>query len=56
VPSSEIEKITESGRPIDQSQDIVFLRAEPAGGMKESVKRAVFEAGSGEYEFASQLN
>jgi alpha-L-rhamnosidase len=51
VPTSDVEKITESGRPIGQSQDIVFLRTESAGG----VKRAVFEVGSGEYEFQSQL-
>jgi hypothetical protein len=55
VPTRDAEKITENGCPINQSQDIVFLRMEPAGGMKDSVERAIFEISSGQYEFQSDF-
>ena len=55
VPTGDAKTITESGRPVDQSRGIVFLRMEPAREMKEGINRAVFEVGSGEYEFQSQF-
>lgn len=55
VPTSDAEKITESDRPIDQSRGIMFLRMEPEREMKDRVNHAVFEVGSGKYEFKSRF-
>ncbi len=49
VPTGDAKTITENGRPIDQSHGIMFLRVESAR------ERAVFEVGSGEYEFQSHF-
>jgi hypothetical protein len=56
VPTVDVEEITESNRPIDQKQDLLFLRIETEREMTGSVKRAVFEVGSGEYEFQSRID
>ncbi|MCP4313992.1 MAG: hypothetical protein GY790_22280 [Bacteroidetes bacterium] len=48
VPSKDVSSVTESRQPIDMVKDIKFLRMEEG--------RAVFEAGSGNYEFKSIIN
>jgi alpha-L-rhamnosidase len=45
VPTKDVSSVTESGQPIDVAQGIRFLRMEEG--------RAVYEAGSGKYEFSS---
>jgi alpha-L-rhamnosidase len=46
VPAKSAEAVTESGRSTDKSKGMKFLRMENG--------RAVFEIGSGEYQFASR--
>ncbi len=53
VPTTGADKVTESGRTINQAQGVVFLRMEPARGTQRSVGYAIFKVGSGEYEFQS---
>ncbi len=53
VPTTDADRVTENGQPAQQRPGITFLRAEPAGGTKESVGRAIFKIGSGAYEFRS---
>ena len=48
VPAKDVTSVTESGQPIDIAQGVKFLRMEEG--------RAVFEAGSGNYEFSSIIN
>ncbi len=48
VPAKDVTSVTESGQPIDIAQGVKFLRMEEG--------RAVFEAGSGTYEFSSIIN
>jgi alpha-L-rhamnosidase len=47
VPAKDQAGITESGKPVAQVQDVKFLRQENG--------QAVFEVGSGTYQFASEL-
>jgi alpha-L-rhamnosidase len=54
VPATDAGKVTEGGRPVDQTRGIVFVRMEPAGG-KESGGRAIFKVGSGQYSFTSSI-
>ena len=47
VPTANISSVTESGKPVDQSAGVKFLRQENG--------KAIFEVGSGTYKFASQI-
>ncbi len=53
VPTNDADKVTESGRPANQAQGVVFLRMEPASQTKKNIGYAVFKVGSGKYEFQS---
>jgi hypothetical protein len=55
VPTIDADNVTESDQPAAQAQGVAFLRVEPTRKTRESIKRAVFEVGSGEYEFQSRL-
>jgi hypothetical protein len=44
--AKDVKTITESGKPLEQAEDIKFLRQEN--------DRIVFQAGSGKYAFASE--
>jgi alpha-L-rhamnosidase len=48
VPAKDVADVTESGQPIDQVEEVTFLRME-AGA-------AVFEVGSGTYAFSATMN
>ena len=45
VPAQDVTKVFESGKSVDQAEGVKFLRMEKG--------RAVFEVGSGTYEFKS---
>ena len=47
VPAGNIGSITESGKPVEQAEEVKFLRQEN--------DKAVFEVGSGTYKFASEI-
>jgi alpha-L-rhamnosidase len=47
VPASDIESVTESGRPVERAEAVSFFRMEE--------DRAVFAVGSGNYRFVSKL-
>ena len=47
VPALSLADITEGGQPVAGDEDVKFLRQEDG--------KAVFEVGSGDYEFASQI-
>lgn len=47
IPTADREKIQESGKPADQAEGVRFLRMEKGA--------AVYEVGSGEYQFTSPL-
>jgi alpha-L-rhamnosidase len=53
VPTTESDRVTESGRPAEQRQGITFLRAESVRDTGQGAGRAIFKVGSGEYEFRS---
>ena len=55
VPAGNVETVTESGRPAAQTPGVTFLRAEPTRLTRGGIGRAIFEVGSGEYEFQSTL-
>jgi alpha-L-rhamnosidase len=47
LPATSVVDITESGKPVDQAKDLKFIKYEDG--------KAVFEVGSGSYEFGSKL-
>jgi alpha-L-rhamnosidase len=47
IPSCNIASITESGKPVEKAKDVKFLR--------QANNTAVFEVGSGNYKFASEI-
>ena len=51
IPTTDLEKVTENRHPPAQAQGVSFLRTEPSREPKKSFKYAVFEVGSGVYEF-----
>jgi len=53
VPTTDVNTVTESGRSAGQAQGVAFLRVEPAHKAKGIVERAVYQVGSGTYEFQS---
>jgi alpha-L-rhamnosidase len=55
VPATDAGNVTESGRPADQAQGVVFLRMEPDRETGRNIRRAIFKLGSGEYEFHSRF-
>ncbi|MHC4568923.1 MAG: alpha-L-rhamnosidase C-terminal domain-containing protein [Planctomycetota bacterium] len=55
VPADNVETVTERGRSAAQAPGVTFLRAEPARRTSGGIGRAIFEVGSGKYEFQSAL-
>ena len=55
VPAGNAETVIEGDRPAAQAPGVTFLRAEPARRTRGGIGRAIFEIGSGEYEFQSAL-
>ncbi|KPK41210.1 MAG: hypothetical protein AMJ65_09930 [Phycisphaerae bacterium SG8_4] len=55
VPADKAGTVTEGGRPAAQVPGVTFLRAEPARRTRGGIGRAIFEVGSGKYEFQSTL-
>ncbi|MBC8217599.1 MAG: family 78 glycoside hydrolase catalytic domain, partial [Planctomycetes bacterium] len=55
VPTTDVDEVTENNQPAVQAQGVAFLRVEAAHGTRKNLRRAVFEVGSGEYEFRSRL-
>ncbi len=55
VPATEPDIVTESGKTIDQAEGVTFLRVEPVGESGNSPARAVYEVGSGKYQFLSTI-
>jgi alpha-L-rhamnosidase len=55
VPAAEPDLVTESGRTIDKAEGVKFLRVAQAGESGDSLTRAVYEVGSGKYQFLSTI-
>ncbi len=55
VPVTDSDKVTESGKAIDQAEGVIFLRLEPAREPETSLAQAVYEVGSGTYQFRSKI-
>ena len=48
VPAKDVVSVSESAKPVDQAEGVTFLRMEKG--------RAVYEVGSGTYQFGSTIN
>jgi len=55
VPAAEPDIVTESGKTIEKADGVKFLRTEPVGESGNSFSRAVYEVGSGKYQFLSTI-
>ena len=55
VPTTDVNKVTESRHPVAEAQGVSFLRTEPSREPKKSIKYAVFKVGSGKYEFQAPI-
>ena len=55
VPATEPDIVTESGKTIEKAEGVKFLRVEPTEESGNSFARAVYEVGSGKYQFLSTI-